>query len=627
MILLECHNTFCLTPGEAEVSKQSESRAGARRSRKEAFLCLLIALLSVFLPLPLTASPLDSLSHSPEWEALLHIQRPSLFSTHSRVDDPDFFFSKEGRFSPRKELEATVKAFQSSDPEDLNDHPICRYPARFRWIRKVLPELALAPRDCPEFREWSGAINAQAITLLFPRSLAYTANYSAQTGGEGAVAYALRGVFGGFEGQFSVAPYYKKLVKYSDIEHRDIWEYQLNLSSDEVQRVVEHLWELRNISYYYYYFDENCSYQLLAILDVARPELALTRRYPISVIPADTVRDVVLEEGLLRQKVFRPSQATVLRHRLAVSGERERQYGLQLANGEITPSALESKVLATEERAAALELGYDFVVFREARKKRAEQSNDLKFSLLAARSALGGRSVGGKVRTPAYSPEEGHRSGRVGVGGGVAFDAAYASFRWRPAYHDLLDPQPGYDLGSSIRFLESEVRQYRGSSPRIEKAEILGIDSLTPDQFFFRSISWGGSVGFFRREFSFQDEHLLFRVQVQAGKSYESKPGHIYLLGLMTEEVSTHYTKGAVTGAGGRIGSYLRFGDGESLAIHPYFEGKRFFVGDTFTDLAAGAEGSYEIARNVSVKVRAERKWGLVDPDNQIGIGVDWFFQ
>ena len=77
-------------------------------------------------------------------------------------------------------------------------------------------------------------------------------------------------------------PYYRKVREYNDIESRDIWEYKLKLSEEEVSRVLLHLWEMQRAEFDYYFLDENCSYQLLSLLDVAREDLHLTKeKWPI----------------------------------------------------------------------------------------------------------------------------------------------------------------------------------------------------------------------------------------------------------------------------------------------------------------------------------------------------------
>jgi hypothetical protein len=87
-----------------------------------------------------------------------------------------------------------------------------------------------------------------------------------------------------------------KIQEYGDFDHRDIWEYRLNFNADEMRRMLYHIYELDNIFSYYYFFDENCSYSLLFLLDAARPGLALSdefySRFFTWVIPIDTIRGV-----------------------------------------------------------------------------------------------------------------------------------------------------------------------------------------------------------------------------------------------------------------------------------------------------------------------------------------------
>ena len=50
-------------------------------------------------------------------------------------------------------------------------------------------------------------------------------------------------------------PYYEKIKEYSNLENRDIWEYSLEFTPDEVERMLLHLWELKDIYTDYYFFD------------------------------------------------------------------------------------------------------------------------------------------------------------------------------------------------------------------------------------------------------------------------------------------------------------------------------------------------------------------------------------
>jgi hypothetical protein len=193
------------------------------------------------------------------------------------------------------------------------------------------------------------------------RLLSYAVNYGALTGDDNGVMFALYGLTGGYPGTYSVLPYHQMVRQYTDFETRDIWEYRLNFRPDEVERLLQHLWELRAQYAYYFFFDENCSYQLLFLLDVARPGMHLTDRFPAYALPVETVRAVVREDGLLEDTVFRPSSRTRIEHGLSALTPEERQLVDRLAEGETAPDHPALGRLAAKRRSAVLETAAEFV--------------------------------------------------------------------------------------------------------------------------------------------------------------------------------------------------------------------------------------------------------------------------
>ncbi len=115
--------------------------------------------------------------------------------------------------------------------------------------------------------------------------LNYGANYAAKPDTENAVLYALKGLVGLFEGHFTIFPYYTKVQEYNNWESRDLWEYELNFTEDQLDYLLLHLWELGGTFFEYYYFQENCSYHILSLLEVANPDLHLKDEFFFSVIP------------------------------------------------------------------------------------------------------------------------------------------------------------------------------------------------------------------------------------------------------------------------------------------------------------------------------------------------------
>ena len=208
---------------------------------------------------------LDTLAASPTWLTLGHWYREGP-SYKSAVDDDSFFLSTFGATDPKSELKATIEAFRN--PQTVAD-TVCKYPARAHYLRTYIPSL-IKPK-CEKFKDWWKQIAPESITLVFPSAyinnpastfghtllrinathgdplLAYSTSYAASTNGENAILYALKGVFGGYYGEFSLGPYYKRVSKYSEIENRDIWEYDLDLTKPEVEQLVRHLWEIKSV--------------------------------------------------------------------------------------------------------------------------------------------------------------------------------------------------------------------------------------------------------------------------------------------------------------------------------------------------------------------------------------------
>ena len=300
-----------------------------------------------------------------EWNRLLHYTKNLLLpGVHGLADAPRFYLASDGKTNPQAELEATLASFFSGIQEtDAVQNPQCQFIARFAWLDEQLgfDPARMARQPCKRFREWHDTLNPQGVTLIFPaayinnpssmyghtllridgkdqdektRLLAYAINYAANTNETNGIAFAINGLFGGYVGTFSIMPYYLKVREYNDLENRDIWEYELDLTPEEIDRLLMHLWELGPVWFDYYFFDKNCSYYLLEVLEVARSDLDLTARFRRWAIPSDTVRAVVEQEGLLKRTAYRPSNATLIQHRLGLMDENARKLAFRLTRAD-----------------------------------------------------------------------------------------------------------------------------------------------------------------------------------------------------------------------------------------------------------------------------------------------------
>jgi Domain of unknown function (DUF4105) len=487
----------------------------------------------------------------------------------SLIDSPQFFTAANGKTDPAAELEATLAAFfapPSADP--AIPHAQCAFVARFRWLKAELgwdPE-RVTEQFCPKFAAWLATIDAERVTLIFPaaymnnpssmfghtflrfdraeqdertRLLSYAVNYGAAVDDDNGLRFAIYGLTGGYPGTYSVMPYHQLVRKYSDYENRDIWEYQLNLTATEVRRLLEHLWELQSNYADYYFFDENCSYQLLFLLDVARPGLALTDRFKVYAIPVDTVRAVVDQRGLLGGAVFRASSRTRIEQRLRTLDPLEGELVNRLADGELAPDATELQALPAPRRAAVLELAADFVTYRLRTGEQArDQAAALAWRLLAVRSQIAATASFSAVPDPSVRPRSGPRIGACGAWHRRARRQAVPVAAPAPGLSPARGPRGWLPAGRGDRFPRPRAAPLRGR-PRADcrLADRRRHSLPSPRNELFKPLSWqlGGGLERFRSDREDEKGELVAAVWAGAGATEDLGQGALGSLMLEAE--------------------------------------------------------------------------------------------
>ncbi|WP_372759461.1 DUF4105 domain-containing protein [Litorivivens sp.] len=494
-------------------------------------LLLLVFAVSARAQLPLskaglegsTQSPsLDALADHPQWRALLHYGRAKAgYERKSYVDDPAFFLSVNGRRDARAELQATVEQLQNQ--ATLR----CQFIARFRWLQQQGALDSELPAACDGYRQWRGTINAGAVALVFAASylnspssmyghtflrvdpqgyraesalLSYAVNYAAVVpDNDSSLLFAWRGMSGGYPGHFSLQPYVDKLQEYSRLENRDVWEYELNLNAAEIDRLMAHLWELQSINFDYYFMDENCSFRLLELLEVARPGLTLTAEFPVHAIPVDTVR-AVREAGLVDEVVYRPSRQRELDALVAPLDAAQRQWVLTLAREPAQNLVPAFQRKSVDEQRTLLLGAYRLLRYQHNRQQRSPDVAGRSFALLRAINHL--PPDAGQSATPVRptEPDAGHATALAGLALGRFDERDYREVSLRLTYHDLLDPVAGYPRNASLNMLQATLRQVDGEGSRLQSLTLVDIRSLAPRTDFFQPISWQARGGLERSD-------------------------------------------------------------------------------------------------------------------------------
>lgn len=596
------------------------------------------------------------LSGSPVWETLL-FYRPRLMlpGQMSLGDDPDFFLSSDGDTDPQAELAATIASFfeQGNEPDE---HPQCRFPARYLWLKEQLQfdPIRLVERDCPAYQEWIAGLDPQSLTLIFPTAylnnpasmfghtlirvnssaslkgaplLAYAVNYAAATNERSGVVFAVKGLLGGYRGSYAVEPYYRRVNKYSEIEHRDIWEYELSLSPVETRRALAFVWELGHVYFDYYFFDENCSYYLLALLEFARPSLELSSAFRFWAIPSDTVRVINKQPDLVEQIIYRPAAGTLLRAHFEQLSESERSLALALASGELTISVFQSGEYSGGTQVRILEAAFEYLSYQRSRKKANTPEDGVRAqSLLAARSKLTKSADWTPIVTPTVRPDQGHPTGRLSVGTGLEADRSFYEIEFRPAYHDLLDPQEGYPEGAEIAFFELAARQGEGSGFELERFHPVAIRSLSPRTGTFRKISWELTSGLWRERVDSFPGELVGGLEGGPGLSYALFKRTAQLYGLVDGSVklSSAYDQTFAVGGGPKLGGL--FDISQHLRLEAKAGVKRLALGDTHTIWAYGLSARYTLSDSLAVVAEFEREREHAEHWNTFQIAVRSYF-
>ncbi|KMN23043.1 Lnb N-terminal periplasmic domain-containing protein [Pseudomonas helleri] len=601
---------------------------------------------------PLYAAPqidnqrLQQLANDPFWISLGHYEARKLSGWRSYVSDDKFFLAADGAHHPDAELRATVEALYA--PVSLGDkHPQCVYPARTRWLKAQLNLNDLPKVECAEFTQWFTDVAPHSTVMIFPAAylnspssmfghtllridqadvqsnktalLSYAINFGAYIeGSDNSILYAWKGLAGGYPGLFALVPYQEKLSEYRSLENRDMWEYRLNLTPEETQRMVEHVWELKQIQFDYFFFDENCSYRLLELLQVARPGLQLTTQFPLTAIPTDTVK-AVKEAGLVESIEYRPSRERELLDRAKVLDPEEQQWVLQVSADQTQLQNPTFMALPKARQALIIDAAYRLERYRANGLERDTGRSQRSYELLRAINQNPAPEL--QVERPEL-PENGHESRTWQLGAGSRDDKAFAEYGLRMAYHDLNDNAAGFPLGAQIEILQLKLRQYEGNKWQVQQLDLANIRSLTPRNALLQPWSWQVGGGLERVLGKHGSERLVTHVNGGAGGTWQLSDNLLgFALGTVRVEHNNDFAAFVSPAAGYNTGVLWRNPVG-NLSLET--KADYFTNGEVRRSLSLNQQ--WEISRNLGLRLTAQREFShLASPVNEVMLELKWY--
>ncbi|MFW3896149.1 DUF4105 domain-containing protein [Pseudomonas bharatica] len=601
---------------------------------------------------PLHAAPsmdesrLQALAADPYWIALGHYETGKLGGWRSYVDDDRFFLAQDGAHHPDRELAATLEALYA--PASKGDqHAQCVYPARTRWLREQLQLTDLPSPDCAEYKRWFQDVSPHSAVLIFPAAylnspssmfghtllridqadvqsnetalLSYAVNFGAYIeGNDNSILYAWKGLMGGYPGLFAFVPYQEKLSEYRSLENRDLWEYRLNLTPEETGRMVEHIWELKQIRFDYFFFDENCSYRLLELLQVARPSLDLTSHFPLTAIPTDTVK-AVKKAGLVERVDYRPSRERELLARAEPLDKAEQQQVLAVAADTGKLQSPEFTALPQPRQALVQDAAYRLERYRATGQERDAEQARRSFELLRAINRNPPPPL--EIERPGL-PEDGHESRTWQLGVGTREDRVFAEYGLRMAYHDLNDNAYGFPLGAQIEILQLKLRQYEGNDWQVQRLDLATIRSLTPRNDLLKPWSWQVSGGLERVPGKHDDEVLVSHVNGGAGGTWKLGDDMLgFALGTVRVEHHNDFAQFIAPAAGFNTGVLWRNGLG-NLSVEA--KGDYFTNGEVRRSLSLNQQ--WELSDSLGLRLSAKREFSqLATAQNEVMLELKWY--
>ena len=509
------------------------------------------------------------------WQRLMYAEGQS----KSEVNYSGYFYHATGRQNLKQELIANIEQLFLEQPDNASIR--CKFPARSQYL---IQKLNINTQDlpaitCSDFDAWMAAIRPHKAVFIYatdfmgnPSSMfghtlmridpkdqqalnlvSYAVNYAATVPAEQSWSYAWKGLTGQYPGEYSLMSYYHKVKEYGDFESRDLWEYELNLTAEEVRFLVMHLWEMQQVSFPYYFISDNCAYRLLGLIDLLRPELSLKQQFHRVSIPVETLK-ALDNTDLIGQAEYRPALET----QLLVQSQ---QHGAELAKvakylSQVSLSNLQAAIASydVQQQAQILEMAYDYLYLQLlARKVDSQLAQPYLRQFLKLRSQLDLEKQRPHITAPETEPKQGHYARRLSLLAGQVQSDSVFELGWRAAYHDLIDPVAGYRRGTQLKFLDVVV-QKRQDRMKLEHLDLLSVQSYPAIHAFKAPLSWGFDLGWQQQalqngKFHPDTQHGVLNFSTQWGYSLAPITQHICFA-----QLQTHVQAGQALDQGWRVG-------------------------------------------------------------------------
>jgi len=515
---------------------------------------------------------IKQLSKHAYWLKLLHYESwstPSAPGT-STVISSDFFISADGRDNPQAEMEATIQALLSQPSANHNMHAQCRFIARFKWLSKRLnwEGIKIPNVTCTDFMGFSKENRVNSVSVVYatgflsnPASfyghpfIKFNSTSSVEQNqlldtavsfgaiipkDENGLLYVYRGLFGGYIANYSDQRFYNFNHLYGENDLRDLWEYKLDLTPDEIDQILAFTWEILNKDFTYYFLKENCTLRMAELLELVIEEPLLPKRLPWS-MPGTLFEYLIkVEHGgkpLVKSVTWIPSRQKRLHNKYQKLSQTSAEFAVKFSEGREFFVNNSYASLPSTEKAKILDTLIDYYEFLIIQNRSDKQLGIRKRAVLLERVKLAVESGDDETLTESkYSkfaapPHQGPLPLMVQFG---LFnnDAQVrgALIRVRPVYFDHLNIDRGRTPNSTLSTLNTELLVVR-ENVSLRKMDLMHVENLNVSNTPFAGD--GGTAWNFKASYENHDlncQHcLVLTVTGGFGKAYSiSSPTVIF---------------------------------------------------------------------------------------------------
>lgn len=353
---------------------------------------------------------LRKISEHPTWKKLLHFEAGYFHASISEVNSQSFFLHEHGSTDAYLELQATIQAFQYQADSQ------CVFPARLIFLQKVLPKFQFPSTDCPQYDAYLTAFQTESLSIVYASG--YLGNPASMYGhvflkfngheehslldntfsfgakvpeNEPGLVYVTKGMFGGYDGRFTNQKYHHQHLTYNESELRDLWEYELTLDKREVQFLLAHLYELEKTQMVYYFFKQNCAYQLAKLLELVIDTPLIAPEKPW-VMPYDVIAMLDRHDNngeLIEDITYKGSRQELLYAKWGQLTKKDKKLVLRLISSPADEVATIISQVDTQNAIQIIETMYDYLAFIDVKQDGLDaQQISKRKALVKARFAL-----------------------------------------------------------------------------------------------------------------------------------------------------------------------------------------------------------------------------------------------